>query len=139
MSMDCAAATDAGRKRKRNEDACLCEPDIGLFLVADGMGGDAAGGFASAEAVRVIGEQVRELHEALLTLSHDGETWQVHAVLETALQDANDAIWQRGEKSGELNGMGTTSSLLWIWGHEPPSRMWETPACTSFVTANSTE
>lgn len=48
------AASHQGTVRPSNQDAYLCRPDIGLFAVADGVGGHAGGGFASAEVVRVL-------------------------------------------------------------------------------------
>jgi serine/threonine protein phosphatase Stp1 len=50
------AATHPGNVRSTNEDAYLCRPEIGLFAVADGVGGHAHGEFASAEVMRVLGE-----------------------------------------------------------------------------------
>jgi serine/threonine protein phosphatase PrpC len=46
-SMDCYGATDVGLKRKNNEDAFAVKLDLGLYVVADGMGGAAAGEVAS--------------------------------------------------------------------------------------------
>lgn len=48
------AASHRGTVRPSNQDACLCRPEIGLFAVADGVGGQAGGGFASAEVVRAL-------------------------------------------------------------------------------------
>lgn len=51
----CVARSDIGRVRSRNEDAFLCRPEIGLFAVADGMGGLVAGDRASRAVVRALG------------------------------------------------------------------------------------
>ena len=48
------AVSHPGMVRPTNQDAYLCRPEIGLFAVADGVGGHAGGGFASAEAVRML-------------------------------------------------------------------------------------
>ncbi len=48
------AATHPGTTRLSNQDAYVCRPDIGLFAVADGVGGHEGGGFASAEVARVL-------------------------------------------------------------------------------------
>lgn len=54
-----AAATDVGSKRKINEDALLERPEAGLWVVADGMGGHAAGDVASAAVVHPLGQVER--------------------------------------------------------------------------------
>lgn len=54
--MECAAGTHTGCVRRRNEDNHLCAPASGLYVVADGMGGEAAGDYASAEVVRALGK-----------------------------------------------------------------------------------
>lgn len=54
MNIKFAAKTDVGKKRKLNEDSFCAAGDIGLFLVADGMGGHSAGEIASQTTVEVI-------------------------------------------------------------------------------------
>jgi len=54
FAFDCAAGTHKGRVRKRNEDNHLCDRKSGLFVVADGMGGEAAGDYASAHIVEEL-------------------------------------------------------------------------------------
>ena len=53
MRLTCAARTDPGRRRENNEDSFCIREDLGLFLVADGMGGHVAGEIASAGARRI--------------------------------------------------------------------------------------
>src|SRR5438876_3945673 len=54
------ARTDVGHKRKHNEDSFLNDDAFGLYIVADGMGGHAAGEVASAQAVKSIRESLAE-------------------------------------------------------------------------------
>src|SRR2546428_9731681 len=59
------AATDVGRKRGHNEDNYLVDKKLALFVVADGMGGHAAGEVASALAVRTIHEEIKKQRELI--------------------------------------------------------------------------
>jgi len=87
--------THTGR-RSTNEDAMLVEPALGLFVVADGMGGHNAGEVASAMAVRAI-------HD-FITQGPDVDALAVAA----SLRQANDEILTTAEGSPEYQGMGTT-------------------------------
>ena len=57
--------SDSGKEREHNEDAMLIRPDMGIWAVADGMGGHTAGDFASQSIVKRIGEAVNEKPEKL--------------------------------------------------------------------------
>jgi serine/threonine protein phosphatase PrpC len=87
--------THTGR-RATNEDTMLVEPGIGLFVVADGMGGHNAGEIASALAVRT-------LHDFIAA----GDGMTPHALAE-GLRLANDEILTAAGASPEYDGMGTT-------------------------------
>ena len=65
------AATDVGRVRDHNEDNFLVDKKLALSIVADGMGGHAAGEVASALAVRIIHEEVKKQREVIE--KHDRE------------------------------------------------------------------
>jgi PPM family protein phosphatase len=96
-----------GRVRAGNEDSLLVDPSLGLYVVADGLGGHRAGEVASALAVERIHERVRRGSAA-------GE--EPAAVLARALLDAHDAVRQAADGGPELTGMGTTAVVGWISG-----------------------
>ncbi len=100
-----------GTVRKINEDCWLSEPEIGLFIVADGMGGHNAGEVASRLAVDAI--------KGFLVRSREGDdfTWPYgidpHLSydanrLMTALKLANRRVFKAGESRDDYTGMGTT-------------------------------
>ena len=70
MGIRAAGITDVGCVRKHNEDSYLVDPDLGLFMVADGLGGHAAGEVASQIVVETVARFVGE------TLEKD-RTWPV--------------------------------------------------------------
>ena len=104
------ARTDIGMIRSGNEDSFFAEADQrrGLFIVADGMGGHAAGEVASEMAVQIV---TREL--AQVSGPADGN---VTKQLTQALKRANQAIYDRTISEVDKQGMGTTLSMLLILG-----------------------
>jgi serine/threonine protein phosphatase PrpC len=118
------AATDVGKVRDHNEDNFLVDKKIGLFIVADGMGGHAAGEVASAIAVRTVHEEVKREKELLDDYS-SGATGankvtpkDVVALLEHAVQRACSKIHEESRNDAAKRGMGTTLSALLIVGHQ---------------------
>jgi serine/threonine protein phosphatase PrpC/CRP-like cAMP-binding protein len=113
------AATDVGRQRDHNEDNYLVDPKLHLFVVADGMGGHAAGEVASQIAVHEVSRVVRENADVIdrYVKSHDMNARQeILVVLEHAVQTACASIYHRSQNEPDKRGMGTTTSALLIAG-----------------------
>ncbi len=109
--------TDVGQKRKHNEDAFLNDDVLRLYLVADGMGGHAAGEVASQEAIETIFGMVKRGVPGLPRLGDGREPAAVHAVtrlIESAVQGATYMVHSMAELDASKSGMGTTMSALLI-------------------------
>ncbi|MBW2453998.1 MAG: cyclic nucleotide-binding domain-containing protein [Deltaproteobacteria bacterium] len=115
------AVTDVGRKRVHNEDSYLIDKDMGLFIVADGMGGHAAGEVASSMAVRIVHEVLTSQADVLQDRAEHGprseiSTGQILGLLEYAVKTASDRIHAEAQRDTSKRGMGTTLSLLLVIG-----------------------
>ena len=88
--------SDAGNVRQNNEDYYLMAPSLGLFLVADGMGGAQAGEHASQLAAETVGEVVYKAGEYEPSL------------LIRAFEEANKRVYEAANSDSTLEGMGTT-------------------------------
>jgi serine/threonine protein phosphatase PrpC len=100
----CAARTDVGIVRSGNEDNYLMLADRGVFIVADGMGGHAAGEVASEMVVRITSHEIGSLRG--LSDAEAGDR------MRTAIRTANDAIFERALTEPDKRGMGTTATVL---------------------------
>jgi len=120
--LEFSAATDVGRKRSHNEDNFLVDPDLGLFVVADGMGGHAAGEVASAIAVRTVHEVLAAQRDVLRERALAGASGnelgaqQVRGLLEFAVNSASALVHAEGLADASKRGMGTTLSALLVLG-----------------------
>jgi protein phosphatase len=107
MRISCAGVTDVGVVRAGNEDNFLLDCARGLFIVADGMGGHAAGEVASEMAVQIIEDELGSLRGL-----SDGEA---AGRMRVAIQKANQAIFHRTLAEHDKRGMGTTITVMTLF------------------------
>ena len=113
--------TDVGMVREHNEDSGYVDPESMFFIVADGMGGHAAGEVASAMAVEYVSKSLNE-HRAEIVAFANAPSEQGRRDLVQMIQDAvlaaHQAVFQRGNDEIEKHGMGTTLDVLVVAGAE---------------------
>ena len=106
-----AAKTDVGRKRKDNEDRFCLDPALGLYVVADGMGGHAAGEVASRLAVETIQEWMEKYlsgADAAIVAPTPVSASPEAGFLVSSIHLANRIILDAAKQRREYAGMGTT-------------------------------
>ena len=108
--LQCVGMTDTGRVREHNEDTIAWDSNIGLLVLADGMGGYNAGEVASGIAVKTIVNLVREAveHEDLTIADPVTGMSRVAIILRDAITRANKIIFQTARTQPNCEGMGTT-------------------------------
>ncbi len=102
--------TDKGRSRKNNEDSFFSDQDLGLFIVADGLGGYAAGDVASRMAVEALSDYIRRScsgSEPLIGPS-DSRWSDASNRLVSGIRLANQRICEAAKNNPSWQGMGTT-------------------------------
>jgi protein phosphatase len=105
MTIELQAAVDRGRARSNNEDSVAIDDDIGLAVLADGMGGYNAGEVASHMATSYIHSELgRWLREA----SPGASDAEVRQAMEHCVGNANRAIYSAAHHNPQYAGMGTT-------------------------------
>ena len=110
-----AALSDVGIKRSHNEDSFLVSEELGLFVVADGMGGHAGGETASRVSVTTIAQEVqsaRQAHPEAFEKPHPLADAPLAEVVRDALEAACGAVFHAARANPGLEGMGTTSIAL---------------------------
>jgi protein phosphatase len=142
MRLESWARSDVGLVRKSNEDYVGCFPELGLFVVCDGLGGHAAGEVASRLAVEVIrdavaGERPAPAPAGLLArtrrLLSRSSARSGEEVLRQAVEEANRRVWAAADGEAERErSMATTVVALAVdlpasrlaWAHVGDSRLY---------------
>jgi serine/threonine protein phosphatase PrpC len=108
--LGCVGVSDAGRVREHNEDTIGTDADIGLVVLADGMGGYKAGEVASGIAVRTVMSLLKEAVEREDLAQRDPESGlsRPGILLRDAIHRANKVIYQTARTQANCEGMGTT-------------------------------
>ncbi len=109
MEFNSAFATDIGRRRAQNQDNGASHPEMGLFIVADGMGGHRGGETASSLAVETITTVVTEKLKGRRKADSDQNA---RAILVEAIETANLRIHHTAARDPQLQGMGTTTTAM---------------------------
>lgn len=105
MMYEICTQTDQGRVRKNNEDALAFDPQTGLCLLADGMGGYNAGEIASGMAVSFIQQELRPW---LLQVGGQASARELRRTMQTCVGNANHSIFSAACANPDYEGMGTT-------------------------------
>lgn len=104
MELNFGFASDIGMKRQQNQDSGIACPELGLFVVADGMGGHQGGEIASKMVTEIVPEVVRK--------GQKKKDWNGRQLLVEAIQEANRSIYKKSREDRKLMGMGTTTTSL---------------------------
>ena len=110
QALAAASLTDPGRVRDHNEDCIESRPDIGLFVLADGMGGYNAGEVASGMATSLISDGLQEawLPREVARQGREDAKALSERLLREQIARANSAIYTTSQNNPECAGMGTT-------------------------------
>jgi PPM family protein phosphatase len=102
--------THTGRVREHNEDAVFSDMDVGLVVLADGMGGYNAGEVASELAIKTVVDMVRSgaNRETRTGIDESSGLMRQSILLRNAIIRANKIIWQTAQTQPQCKGMGTT-------------------------------
>jgi PPM family protein phosphatase len=110
LSLNIGKSTNLGNYRENNEDAIEVKgfPDLMIAVVADGMGGQAAGEIASKRAVDIIPRELRK------TVTSGVNTEATKVMIRRAIVQANEEIMAMGQLDKEMKNMGTTVVMA-VW------------------------
>jgi len=115
--VESASITDKGKKRKANEDALILEDALGLYVVADGMGGHRAGDIASRLVVETIGESIKKSidnDDGDQTADFDETLSREANRLLSGIRMSNQVVHAASLKNRSWRGMGSTVSAIYF-------------------------
>ena len=115
--VEIAGATDPGCVRKNNEDNFAVEPDLGLLVVADGMGGHNSGEVASDISCKTIVDYARKMIGGAKNMIPEGGSAGLTPrarQLEFFVKSANTMIYEKGRAFPKDAGMGTKRMFFFL-------------------------
>jgi protein phosphatase len=115
--VESASITDRGKKRKANEDALMVEDALGLYVVADGMGGHRAGNVASRLVVATMAEYIKKAignDDCEQTADFDETLSKEANRLLGSIRMSNQMVHEASLKNGSYRGMGSTVSAVYF-------------------------
>lgn len=117
MKLISSGLTDVGRKRNNNEDTFYIDDRLGLYIVADGMGGHRAGEVASSTVVSSIKDYVEAFHSSgQVHQGSEGGLSPAAAAVCHGMELANRVIFQLSADQGSYKGMGSTAAVAYLHG-----------------------
>jgi protein phosphatase len=106
----CSALTDTGLRRSNNEDAYFADPELGLFLVADGMGGKNAGEVAAA----IVVDRLPALLRQRLSEAHQPDADGVAEILFDSVMEVSRSMLDTARSKPAYAGFGATLVLVYL-------------------------
>ena len=117
LAVEVAGKTDVGCVRANNEDNFGFDSRYGIFVVCDGMGGQAAGEVASKMGVDILLDYFRKQPPADSAAADQGQKKSGADTLASAIQLANRTIFHAGQEQNGRNGMGSTIVAALVRGN----------------------
>ena len=117
ITVESASITDRGKKRKTNEDALIFEDALGLYVVADGMGGHQAGDVASRLVVETIGDYIKKSigsEDGNQTVDFDETLSHEANRLLSSIHISNQVVHDASLANRSCRGMGSTVSAVYL-------------------------
>ncbi|MDC0681806.1 MULTISPECIES: PP2C family protein-serine/threonine phosphatase [Sorangium] len=117
LHIEAAGESDVGHQREHNEDSFAVDLDLGLFVVADGIGGAAGGEVASRMAVDIVRSYCKDGEgEITQPTGYDEEVTPLELRLVSSIWRANERIFEVGQRDPLCYGMGTTFAGVYVDG-----------------------
>ena len=116
-TIESAGLSDIGKKRKDNEDALFVDDDMGLYVVADGMGGHRAGEVASKMVVESIRNYIRSAREGRSATDSEIADQTLSSAANLVLAGialSNKVVYDAAQSNLNYHGMGSTVSILYV-------------------------
>lgn len=116
MSLEMIGRTDPGMVRDSNEDQVATRPELGLAILADGMGGHQAGEVASKMAIDIITRHFAESYQKYIDKENVNSINETK-IMQESIYLANAAIFELSQSKPECQGMGATIVITLFNGH----------------------